>query len=90
MILQLDIRILNGTAPIVPQRLKPRKTPVQSRSGATVEAIHEAVIQVLLAKGFAGLTTTRVAERRKTWRSAWQLQVDPPDRDSASSMPTPR
>ena len=63
MILQLDIRILNGTAPTVPQRLKPRKTPVQLRSGATVEAIHEAVIQVLLAKGLAGLTTTRAAER---------------------------
>lgn len=48
---------------IVPQRLKPRKTPVQSRSGATVEAIHEAAIQVLLSDGLARLTTTRVAER---------------------------
>ena len=47
----------------VPQRLKPRKTPIQARSGATVEAIHEAAIQVLLADGLARLTTTRVAER---------------------------
>ena len=47
----------------VPPRLKPRKTPIQSRSGATVEAIHEAVIQVLLAEGLTRLTTTRVAER---------------------------
>lgn len=63
MILQLDIRILNGTAPTVPQRLRPRKTPIQTRSGATVEAIHEAVIQFLLAEGLGRLTTTRVAER---------------------------
>lgn len=47
----------------VPQRLKVRKTPVQTRSGATVEAIHEAAIQVLLAEGLTRLTTTRVAER---------------------------
>lgn len=40
-----------------------RKTPVQTRSGATVEAIHEAAIQVLLAEGLTRLTTTRVAER---------------------------
>lgn len=47
----------------VPQRLKPRKPPVQARAGATIEAIHEAAIQVLLADGLARLTTTRVAER---------------------------
>ncbi|MGY4397372.1 AcrR family transcriptional regulator [Sphingomonas sp. UYAg733] len=47
----------------VPQRLKPRKTPIQTRSEATVEAIYEATIQVLLADGLARLTTTRVAER---------------------------
>jgi len=63
MILQLGIRILKDPVQIVPQRLKPRKTPVQSRSGATVEAIHEAAIQVLLSDGLARLTTTRVAER---------------------------
>jgi AcrR family transcriptional regulator len=43
--------------------LDPRKTPVQARSAATVEAIAEATIQVLLSHGIDHLTTTRVAER---------------------------
>ena len=43
--------------------LKPRKTPRQARSEATVEAIFDATIQVLLVDGVARLTTTRVAER---------------------------
>jgi AcrR family transcriptional regulator len=43
--------------------LKPRKTPRQARSAATVDAIFEAAIQVLLTDGYAGLTTTRVASR---------------------------
>lgn len=43
--------------------LKPRKTPLQARAAATVEAIFDATIQVLLADGAARLTTTRVAER---------------------------
>lgn len=43
--------------------MEPRKTPVQARSAATVEAIHEATIQVLLSEGAERLTTTRVAER---------------------------
>ncbi|WP_206244085.1 TetR/AcrR family transcriptional regulator [Novosphingobium terrae] len=47
----------------VPQHLKIRKTPIQARSGATVEAINEATIQVLLADGLTRLTTTRVAHR---------------------------
>ncbi len=42
--------------------LQPRKTPQQARSGATVDAILEAAIQVLLAEG-STLTTTRVAAR---------------------------
>lgn len=54
---------MENTLPSVPERLKARKTPVQTRSGATVEAIHEAAIQVLLAEGLTRLTTTRVAER---------------------------
>ena len=41
----------------------PRKTPVQARSEATVEAIFEATIQVLLEGGPDRLTTTQVAER---------------------------
>src|SRR5689334_23085477 len=47
----------------VPAPLKPRKAPRQARSAATVEAIFEATIQVLLREGAARLTTTRVAER---------------------------
>lgn len=43
--------------------LKPRKTPRQARSVATVEAIFDATIQVLLAVGATHLTTTRVAEK---------------------------
>jgi AcrR family transcriptional regulator len=43
--------------------LEPRKTPVQARSAASVEAILEATIQVLLSVGKERLTTTRVALR---------------------------
>ena len=43
--------------------LEPRKTPQQSRSMATVNAIHEATIQVLLSRGADRLTTVHVAER---------------------------
>ncbi len=40
-----------------------RKVPVQERSTATVEAIHDATVQVLLRLGVERLTTVRVAER---------------------------
>jgi AcrR family transcriptional regulator len=43
--------------------LEPRKSPVQARSAASVGAILEATIQVLLAVGKERLTTTRVALR---------------------------
>src|ERR1019366_6996255 len=43
--------------------LEPRKTPQQSRSVATVEAIYDATIQVLLKKGADRLTTVHVARR---------------------------
>lgn len=43
--------------------LEARKRPRQSRAQATVDAILEATIQVLLAEGVSRLTTTRVAER---------------------------
>ena len=46
-----------------PDTLKPRKTPIQARSTATVDAIAKAAIQVLLTEGGRRLTTTRVAER---------------------------
>jgi AcrR family transcriptional regulator len=51
----------------LPQRseavLEPRKSPVQARSAASVDAILEATIQVLLQVGKERLTTTRVARR---------------------------
>jgi len=43
--------------------LEPRKTPVQERSNASVQAIHEAAVQVLLSAGKEGLTTRKVADR---------------------------
>jgi len=43
--------------------LKPRKTAVQARSAATVEALHTATLQVLTQQGLIRCTTTRVAER---------------------------
>jgi AcrR family transcriptional regulator len=46
-----------------PRHLVARKRPRQSRSAATVEAIFEATIQVLLREGIHRLTTTRVAGR---------------------------
>lgn len=51
----------------LPQRpkvlLEPRKSPVQARSLASVDAILEATIQVLLNVGKERLTTTKVALR---------------------------
>lgn len=44
-------------------QLKPRKTPSQARSKATVEAILVAGAQVFRRQGYAGATTDRVAER---------------------------
>src|SRR5712691_9179363 len=43
--------------------LEPRKSPVQARSAASVGALLEATIQVLLNVGKGRLTTTRVALR---------------------------
>lgn len=52
---------------ILPHRirvpLEPRKTPVQARSAASVTAILQATVQVLLDVGKERLTTTRVAGR---------------------------
>ena len=44
-------------------RFQPRKTPQQGRSAASVEAILQATVQVLLQHGATKLTTTRVAQR---------------------------
>lgn len=46
-----------------PPPLKPRKSPVQARSRATLDVIHAATIQILATKGLSLCTTTRVAER---------------------------
>lgn len=46
-----------------PLDLEPRKTPQQNRSVATVEAIYDATIQVLLKNGDERLTTVQVAQR---------------------------
>ena len=43
--------------------LEPRKSPVQARSAASVEAILDATVQVLRNVGKEKLTTTRVASR---------------------------
>jgi AcrR family transcriptional regulator len=43
--------------------LEPRKSPVQARSTASVDAILQATVQVLLDIGKERLTTTRVASR---------------------------
>ncbi|MCX8278865.1 TetR/AcrR family transcriptional regulator [Phyllobacterium sp. 0TCS1.6C] len=47
----------------VPSSLKRRKSPQQRRATATLEAIYEATIQLLVKDGLSELTTTRVAER---------------------------
>ncbi len=51
----------------MPQRshvlLEPRKSPVQARSAASVDAILDGTVQVLLRVGKERLTTTRVALR---------------------------
>jgi AcrR family transcriptional regulator len=51
----------------LPQRLQsllePRKSPIQARSTASVDAILEATIQILLQLGKERLTTTKVALR---------------------------
>jgi AcrR family transcriptional regulator len=46
-----------------PVILEPRKSPVQARSAASVEAILDGTIRVLLTLGKERLTTTRVALR---------------------------
>src|SRR6202161_4430708 len=43
--------------------LQPRKSPVQARSAASVDAILDATLQILLKIGKERLTTTRVALR---------------------------
>lgn len=47
----------------IAETLKPRKSPVQARSVATVNALYTATIQILTQKGLSHCTTTRVAKR---------------------------
>jgi AcrR family transcriptional regulator len=42
---------------------RPRKLPRQSRAATTIETVLEAAVQLLIAEGPRGLTTTRVAKR---------------------------
>jgi AcrR family transcriptional regulator len=42
---------------------QPRKLPRQTRAANTIEAVLEAAVQILIAEGSRGLTTTRVAKR---------------------------
>lgn len=48
---------------VAPAHLNPRKRPQQARATATLDAIFEATIQVLVSDGPHRLTTTRVARR---------------------------
>ena len=50
-------------ASAAPAHLIPRKRPRQARAAATLDAIFEATIQLLVAIGPQRLTTTRVAQR---------------------------
>jgi len=60
--------------------LKPRKSPVQARSTATLEVLHEATIQVLLKEGIVKCNTTRIAERAGV--SVGSIYQYYPNRDS--------
>jgi len=48
---------------VTTKTLKPRKSPVQARSAASVAALHTAAIQVLTREGLSRCTTTLVAKR---------------------------
>ena len=46
-----------------PRAPRPRKTPVQARSQATVDTILDAAARVLVRDGYGAFTTNRVAAR---------------------------
>lgn len=50
------------TKPTRKRHLEPRKSPLQARSSATVDAVLEAAARILERKGFEGYTTNAVAE----------------------------
>ncbi|WAS95262.1 TetR/AcrR family transcriptional regulator [Nannocystis punicea] len=45
------------------RRIDPRRSPVQARSQATVDAVLQAAAYILVRDGYARLTTNRIAER---------------------------
>lgn len=55
-------RVRRPRGPDLPDRLKPRKNPLQERSRALVEAILEAGARVLAERGWEAATTARIAE----------------------------
>ncbi len=59
----MSTRITDTTQAKSKKRLEPRKTPVQGRSRASVEAILTAAAQVFESHGYAAGTTNRIAER---------------------------
>lgn len=62
MLDRLPIRVRRPGANAMTSALKPRKQPLQERSGALVDATIEAAIRILIADGYQRLGTTRVAE----------------------------
>jgi AcrR family transcriptional regulator len=65
-----------------------RKQPLQARSTATVDALLEAAVQILVAIGYRKFTTTRVAERAGT--SVGTLYQYFPNRDALLAAITER
>ncbi len=55
-------RVRGPRGPDLPDRLKPRKHPLQRRSRALVDAILEAGARVLAERGWEATTTARIAE----------------------------
>jgi len=66
--------------PNIKHPLMPRKSPVQARSAATIDVLHEATIQVLLKEGIVRCNTTRIAERAEV--SVGSIYQYYPNRDS--------
>jgi hypothetical protein len=69
--------------------LEPRKSPVQARSAASVDAILEATIQVLLEVGKQRLTTTKVAMRAGVSVGTLLSILPQQERPSKSRIKTP-
>jgi AcrR family transcriptional regulator len=55
-------RVRKPSSPDLPDRLRPRKKPVQQRSRALVDAVLEAGTRIFRERGWEGATMARVAE----------------------------